>query len=75
MDRLEPYSYNNLKNFKMPYLAGYIAEKYDYDDDELLPRIKNGINSYVETYLSSTISGYSTVYITRKDIHIRKEKF
>jgi DNA-directed RNA polymerase subunit M/transcription elongation factor TFIIS len=74
MDRIEPYSYNDLKNFKMPYLAGYIAEKYDFDDDELLPRVKNRIHSYVETYLRSTISGYSTVYFTRKDIHIRKQK-
>lgn len=40
MDRLEPYNYNNLKDFQMPYLAGYIAEKYDYDDDDLLPRVK-----------------------------------
>jgi hypothetical protein len=28
MDKLEPYNYNNLKEFKTPYLAGYIAEKY-----------------------------------------------
>ena len=36
MDKLEPYHYNQLKEFKTPYLAGYIAEKYNYNDAELI---------------------------------------
>ena len=35
MDKLEPFPYNQLKEFNFPYLAGYIAEKYQYDDQEL----------------------------------------
>ena len=73
MDKLEPYPYKTLKEFKMPYLAGYIAEKYDYDDDELLPRVKNRVQSYVDSYIRSTISGYSTVHYNRKNINIRKK--
>jgi len=72
MDKLEPYQYNNLKDFAMPYLAGFIAEKYDYTDEDLLPRIKNRVYSYVDAYLRSTISGYSSVHINRKDINIIK---
>ncbi|NLP17297.1 MAG: TFIIB-type zinc ribbon-containing protein [Clostridiales bacterium] len=74
MDRLEPYNYNNLKDFQMPYLAGYIAEKYDYDDDDLLPRVKNRVHSYVDSYIRSTISGYSSVHYNRKDIRIIKKR-
>lgn len=74
MDKLEPYSYSNLKDFNMPYLAGYIAEKYDFDDEQLLPRIKNRIYSYVESYLRSTVTGYTTVHFNKLDIHIRKKK-
>jgi DNA-directed RNA polymerase subunit RPC12/RpoP len=74
MDKLEPYPYVNLKDFQMPYLAGYIAEKYDYNDDELLPRVKNRVNSYVDSYIRSTISGYSSVHFNRKDINIRKKR-
>lgn len=73
MDKLEPYHYGNLKNFHMPYLAGYIAEKYDYDDTQLLPRIKNRVVPYVESYIRSTISGYSSVNFHRKDINIRQK--
>ncbi len=73
MDKLEPYSYNNLKNFNMPYLAGYIAEKYDFTDEEMLPRIKERVGAYVDNYISSTIGGYSSVMYHRKDINIRKK--
>lgn len=74
MDKLEPYQYNNLKDFNMPYLAGYIAEKYDFTDEDMLPRIKQRVGSYVDNYLSSTISGYSSVMYHRKDINIYKRK-
>ncbi|MBH1941206.1 TFIIB-type zinc ribbon-containing protein [Mobilitalea sibirica] len=74
MDKLEPYHYDNLKDFNMPYLAGYIAEKYDYDDQKLLPRMKERVNSYVENYIRSTISGYTTVSFHRKDINIRQKR-
>lgn len=74
MDKLEPYHYDNLKAFNMPYLAGYIAEKYDFTDEDMLPRIKQRVGSYVDNYLSSTINGYSSVMYHRKDISIRKKK-
>ena len=74
MDKLEPYNYNNLKDFNIPYLAGYIAEKYDFDDNQLLPRIKERVATYVDSYLRSTITGYSTVSYQRKNINIRRKR-
>lgn len=73
MDKLEPYHYDNLKDFNMPYLAGYLAEKYDFTDEQMLPRIKERVSNYVDSYLKSTITGYSSVNIHRKDINIRKK--
>lgn len=73
MDKLEPYRYDQLKDFQMPYLAGYIAEKYDFDDTKLLPRIKERVLPYVESYIRSTISGYTTVNIHHRDINIRQK--
>jgi uncharacterized Zn finger protein (UPF0148 family) len=74
MDKLEPYQYSNLKDFNMPYLAGYIAEKYDFDDKQMLPRMKARVGSYVDSYLASTIGGYTTVSFHRKDINVRQKK-
>ncbi|MBO2944413.1 TFIIB-type zinc ribbon-containing protein [Paenibacillus sp. F411] len=61
MDKLEPFPYEQLKDFKTPYLAGYIAEKYSYDDKELLPRAERRIRSYIDDYIASTITGYTHV--------------
>lgn len=74
MDKLEPYPYDQLKEFKTPYLAGYIAEKYNYSDDELLPRVKSKIQSFIDSYISSTMHGYTTVTYRMKDIDTKKVK-
>ncbi|MGO4889902.1 TFIIB-type zinc ribbon-containing protein [Anaerobacillus sp. MEB173] len=68
MDKLEPYDYRNLKEFNTPYLAGYIAEKYNYDDKELFPRIKQRVDKYVDSYIKSTTSQYTTTMIKRRNI-------
>jgi len=72
MDKLEPYDYTNLKDFKTPYLAGYIAEKYNYDDEELLPRVKRKIQTYIDSYISSTIKGYHSVRYRNKQVDTSK---
>ncbi len=71
MDKLEPYPYDQLKEFKTPYLAGFIAEKYNYTDEELLPRAKDKISDYVESYVRSTFSGYQSVHYKNKQIDTR----
>lgn len=68
MDKLEPFPYQQLKNFKTPYLAGYIAEKYSYNDEQLYPRAKDKIQSYIDSYISSAVSGYTTVNFTNKQV-------
>jgi len=69
---LEPFPYDQLKDFKTPYLAGYVAEKYNYDDKELYPRVESKIQNFIDTYISSTISGYSSVSYNRKHINTKK---
>ncbi|PON00341.1 hypothetical protein BJH90_12870 [Bacillus halotolerans] len=71
MDKLEPYSYDQLKDFQTAYLAGYIAEKYNYTDEELFPRAKEKISSYIDSYIHSTFFGYTSVNVRDKHIHTR----
>ncbi len=73
MDKLEPYDYQELKDFRMPYLAGYLSEKYDYDDDSLFSRIESKVVPYIDVYIGTTISGYSTVSYTNKQIRANKK--
>lgn len=74
MDLIEPYNYQELKTFQMPYLAGYIAEKYNYTDKDMYTRAKDKANSYVDSYLRNTINSYSSVVYNRKDIQVKQRK-
>lgn len=68
MDKLEPFPYDKLKGFKSPYLAGYIAEKYSFDDTKLFPRAKEKIGPYIDAYIRSSMSGYTAVNVTNKQV-------
>jgi uncharacterized Zn finger protein (UPF0148 family) len=74
MDKLEPYPYDQLKDFKTPYLVGYVAEKYNYNNDELLPRAKDKISRYIDSYIHSTLSGYQSITFKDKKIDTRSVK-
>ncbi len=67
MDMLEPFHYDELESFNMAYLTGYGAQKYDYTDKDLLPRITERVTEYISGYLRSTITGYTTVLMKNID--------
>lgn len=72
MDTLEPYDYANLKEFNTPYLAGYIAEKYNYDDRALFPRVQSRVDEYVDSYIRSTLSEYDSVVYKNKQLNTKQ---
>lgn len=72
MDKLEPFHYDNLKDFKTPYLAGYLAEKYNYTDKQLFDRVKERIDHYVHDYIRSSIHGYSSTMIRNEWTDVRQ---
>ena len=39
MEAIEPYEYQDLTEFNMSYLSGYMADKYDQEPDELTGRV------------------------------------
>ena len=73
MDKIEPYNYDEAKKFNAPYLAGYLAEKYDFDSDKLMPRLTEKINRYIDSFVSSQFSGYSTVNYNAKILMLSAE--
>ena len=73
MDKLEPFDYGELKDFQTPYLAGFIAEKYNYTDKDLFKRVKDRVEKYVAEYIDSTMHGYTTTVFTQKNIQIKQK--
>ncbi|HAT83257.1 MAG TPA: hypothetical protein DCS59_07485 [Eubacterium sp.] len=72
MDIMEPYDYGELKPFSAPYLSGYKAEKYDYQESEVFPRVKKRVEDYMDNYISSTISGYNHESRVEKHYDIKR---
>ena len=61
MEAIEPYDYNELKDFSMSYLSGFYADKYDVDKAQVFPRIRVRANQACQSYIKSTINGYTSV--------------
>lgn len=73
MDSVEPYDYEKLTEFKTPYLAGYIAEKYNYDEKELLPRVKGKIDNYIESFIRGSVGEYNSIKFSEKNIDTKNK--
>ena len=71
MDKLEPFNYNELTAFSMPYLSGYLSERYNYTADQIQERATRRADKYITDIAMSTITGYSSVNIIHNDITMR----
>ncbi|WP_343250807.1 zinc ribbon domain-containing protein [Diplocloster hominis] len=74
MDRLEPFDYSAMKQFEMPYLSGYLAEKYNFTDEELKNRIEKRIRQYAASSTRETIGGYASVNVLQENVNMAEKK-
>lgn len=74
MDKLEPFSYQDMTQFEMPYLSGYYSEKYSYTAEQMSERAEKRIREYILQTARDTIKGYSTVNIRHNNSRLRKIK-
>ncbi len=72
MDLMEPFNYNEMTKFEMPYLSGFYAEKYNYGRDELAPRVEKRVGDYITSAARSTIVGYSSINIIDSRTHLKR---
>lgn len=61
MRAIEPFNYNEIKDFSMAYLPGFLADKYDKNKEDVLPELKKTVNGSVNSVLRNSINGYSIV--------------
>ena len=74
MDSIEPYDYKELKPFSTAYLPGFLADKYDVNVDESIPRAEIRCQKSFEEALEARITEYTNVSPVRKDIVLNKGK-
>ena len=58
MDSIEPFDYSELRPFSAAYFTGHLADKFDVDVKESLPRADTRLTASVIHALSKTVSGY-----------------
>lgn len=72
MDSIEPYNYEELKDFNEAYLSGFLAEKYDVTKEVASKRMEERVaNSAIERCRHSANS-YSALTPTQQNVKITK---
>ncbi|MCH4208362.1 MAG: hypothetical protein LKF50_08690 [Solobacterium sp.] len=66
MDALEPFDWAKLEPFKMSYLPGYLADRYDISDKEDEARTDERMKNSTVAALSATVMGYDSAVPVRQ---------
>ena len=61
MDSIEPFDYKELVPFSAAYFTGHLADKYDVDVKESLPRADSRLAASASWVLSTSVKDYSNV--------------
>ncbi len=70
MDSIEPFNYNEMVEFEPGYLSGFLADRFDADADESLPRATSRVKNSVSEMFSSTTVGYASVMPISSNIEL-----
>lgn len=75
MESIEPFDYNDLKDFSMTYLSGFFADKYDVDKGGVFPRIRERAALAGKNTIRASVTGYSAVVPSHESYNINKTKW
>ena len=74
MDSIEPYDYQELKEFSTAYLPGFLADKYDVSVEDSWERADKRCESTIKSALRNTVVGYQTCVPTREWVNMERGK-
>ncbi len=74
MDAIEPFNYSELKPFSNVYLPGYLADKYDLDQEECAGRAEERIKSTALNLIREEVQGYDTVSTKSSNVSTKRTK-
>ena len=70
MESIEPYDFSGAVPFEPAYMAGYLADRYDMDQNEQFSRATERINRSAEHALAQTVEGYNSVSVSSSQVDI-----
>ena len=75
IESIEPYNYSEMDNFKVAYLPGFLAEKYDRSKKDVFPTVEGRVKTAVNSVLRNSITGYSSVTERGSNTSFEKTEF
>ena len=70
-----PYHFDDMKDFTMGYLSGFLAEKRDIEKDVLEQGMQQEIKGYAEHLIQESIEGYDGVVVKNCDFQVVHDKW
>ena len=70
MESIEPFNFGDAVDFQTAYLAGYLADKYDVDEQASIPRANERIKASTEASFQNTVMGYSSVTVEQSRVSL-----
>ncbi|MBO4939152.1 MAG: hypothetical protein J6C98_09180 [Oscillospiraceae bacterium] len=74
MDAVEPYDYGELKPFSLSYLPGFLADKYDVDQETSAARAEERCRNSAISTMADTVRGYDTCSVRQADVKLSDRK-
>jgi len=74
MESIEPFDYSQMVDFDTVYLTGFFADKYDVEANVGHERVRQRVNSTMDSMLQSSLMGYATAIPTENQIQIQHGK-
>jgi len=71
MDSIEPYDFSKMVPFSEGYLTGFLADRFDSDPDQELPRATRRVINSTLSSMESTVEGFSSVREHSNDLRLR----
>ena len=74
MDSIEPFDFQEMKEYTSSYLPGYIAESFDVTPEECFERCKLRVANTTVSTIAQTAIGYDSVSVRKQDVILNNEK-
>lgn len=74
MNSIEPFNYNDLEPYNHAYLSGFLAEKYNVDNEKSFEEAKNRTLTSTKERMVDDMKNYSSKIITENTLEAKKTK-
>ncbi len=73
MESIEPFDYGKAEDFTTGYLTGYVADKYDLDQEAVRPRVRKRMTEGAEDQFKTTVH-YDEIYVENSQISAKSSE-